>query len=139
MTQFYMSQDRAAVAPVQTVKSTCSQSNLNKISVELDSHADTCVVGSNVVVVHDHEFVVIIYGFDKDTRHANACTVDAAIAYKDPVTHLTVILMINQAIKIDSMHNILICPMQCCVHGTTVNECPKFLSASPAEMIMPFW
>ncbi len=41
--------------------------------------------------------------------------------------------MINQAIKINSMHNILICPMQCCVHGTTVNECPKFLSASPAE------
>ena len=41
--------------------------------------------------------------------------------------------MINQAIKIDSMHNILICPMQCRVHSTIVNECPKFLSASPAE------
>ncbi len=45
--------------------------------------------------------------------------------------HLIAILMINQAIKIVSMHNILIFPMQCCVHGTTVNECPKFLSVSP--------
>ncbi len=68
-----------------------------------------------------------------ETHHANASTVDAAIAYKDPVTHSTATLMINQAIKINSMHNILICPMQCRVHGTTVNECPKFLSASPAE------
>ncbi len=41
--------------------------------------------------------------------------------------------MINQAIKIDSMHNIFIFLMQYCVHGTTVNECPKFLSASPAK------
>ncbi len=47
--------------------------------------------------------------------------------------HSTVILMINQAIKIDSMHNALICPMQYCVHGTIVNECPKFMSASPTE------
>ncbi len=39
--------------------------------------------------------------------------------------HLTVILMINQAIKIDSKHNILI--------GTTVNECTKFMLYSPAE------
>ncbi len=128
-----MSYDRVAVAPVQTVKSNCSQTNFNEISVELDSHADTCLVGSNVLAVHNHECFVDVYGFDKETRHANASTVDAAIAYEDPITHSTVILMINQAIKIDSMHNVLICPMQCRVHGTKVNECPKFLSASPAE------
>ncbi len=104
-----MSCDHAAVAPVQTVKSTCSQSNFNKISVELDSHADTCVVGSNVLVVHDHERFVDIYGFDRKSQRSNACTVDAAIACEDTVTHSTVILMINQAIKINSMHNIILC------------------------------
>ncbi len=119
--------------PVQTVKSICNQSNYNKISVELNSHADTCVVGSNVLVVHNHEHFVDVYGFDKETWHANACTIDATIVYKDPVTHLTVILMINHAIKINSMHNILFCPMQCCVQGTTVNECHKFLSVSSAK------
>ncbi len=62
-----MSQDRVAVAPVRTVKSTRSQSNFNKTSVELDSHADTCVVGSNVLVVHDHKRFVDVYGFDKET------------------------------------------------------------------------
>ncbi len=68
-----------------------------------------------------------MYDFYKETWHANACTVDATIAYEDPVMHSAVILMINQSIKINSMHNILICPMQCHVHGTTVNESPKFL------------
>ncbi len=62
-----MSQDRVAGTLVQTVKSTCSQSNFNKISVELDLHADTCVVGSNVLVVHDHERFVDVYSFDKET------------------------------------------------------------------------
>ncbi len=109
-TQSYMSCDRVTVTPVQTVKSTRSQSNFSKISVEFDLHADTCVVGPNVQVVHDHDNFVDVYGFDRVTRHANASTVDAAMRYEDPVTHWTVILMINQAIKIDSMHNVLIFP-----------------------------
>ncbi len=41
--------------------------------------------------------------------------------------------MINQAIMINNMHNILIYPMQCGVHDTIINECPKFLPASPAS------
>ncbi len=80
-----MSQDRNAVAPVQTVKSTCSQSNHSRISVELDSHVDTYVVGSNALVVHDHEHFVDVYSFDKEKRHANASTVHITIAYKDPI------------------------------------------------------
>ena len=128
-----MSRD-LTVSTIRTVNTTCSQSNSHiRILVELDSHADTCVVGSNVLVVHDHERYVDVYGFDQAARHKNASTVDAAIAYEDPTTHSTVILMINQAIKIDSMQNILICPMQCRVHGTAVNECPKFLSHRPSE------
>ncbi len=49
-----MSCDHVAVTQVQSVQSTHSQSNYSKISTEHDSHADTCVVGSNIVVVHDH-------------------------------------------------------------------------------------
>ncbi len=127
-----MSCVRVTNALVHTVESTCSLSNDSMISVELNSHADIFVVSSNVLAVHNHEHFIDVYGFDKETWHVNACTIDAVIAHKDPVMHLTGILIINQAIKIDSMHHILLCPMQCCVHGTTDNECPKFLSASPA-------
>ena len=134
-----MSRDRVAVTPIRTVKSTRSQSTFSTISVELDSHADTCLVGSNVLVVHDHERFVDVYGFDKETRHANASTVNAAIAYEDPVTHSTVILMINQAIKIDSMHNILICPMQCRVCMAPLSmSAPSSCLLHPLRMIMPY-
>ncbi len=47
--------------------------------------------------------------------------------------NLTVIIMIDHAIKINSMTNIFICLIQCWVHGTLVNKCPKLLSASPVE------
>ncbi len=57
-----MSCNQIAVALVCTVKSTQSQSNHSRISVELDSRADTCVVSSDVDV----------YCFDKETEHANS-------------------------------------------------------------------
>ncbi len=128
-----MSCVRVTNALVHTVESTCSLSNDSMISVELNSHADIFVVSSNVPAVHNHEHFIDVYGFDKETWHVNACTIDAVIAHKDPVMHLTVILIINQAIKVNIMHNILIFPMKCCVHFTIINVCPKFLSASPAE------
>ncbi len=76
---------------------------------------------------------ILLYGFDEETWHHNACTVDALIAYKDPAMHSAVTIMINQAIKIDSISNIRVCPTQCLVHDTIVNECPKFLSVQPAK------
>ncbi len=134
-----MSCDQIAVALVRTVKSTCSQSNHSRISVEMDSHADTCVVSSNVLIIHDHEQFADVYSFGKTVRHTNATAIDAVIAYEDPVMHSTLIIMIKQAIKIDSMPEILICPMQCGVHGTTVIECPKHRSASSPRTIIPSW
>ncbi len=79
-----MSSDHVAVALVHTVKSTCSQSNHSNFSNELNSHADTCVVGSNILVVHNHEHFVGVYGFDKETMHSNACTIDVTITDKRP-------------------------------------------------------
>ena len=40
-------------------KSCCSQSK-----IELDSHSDTCVVGDQCLVVHDHNRPVNVYGRD---------------------------------------------------------------------------
>ncbi len=79
-----MSINQIAVAPVQTIQSTCSKSNYNSISVQLDSHADKCVFGSNILVVHNHKHFVDFYSFDKKSWHSNACTTDAVIVYKDP-------------------------------------------------------
>ncbi len=89
----HMSCNRIAVPPVCTLMSTCSHSHHSRVSIQLNLHADTCVVRSNVLVVHNHEHFVDVYGFNKLARHTNTSTVNVAIAYKDPITHLTVIIM----------------------------------------------
>ena len=119
-----------SICPIVTVKSLDSSHN-PKIQVELDSHADTSVVGSNVLIVHDHERYVDVFGYDSKSRHKNVTTVDAAVAYDNPQTGDTSVLLINQAIMIPSMNNILLCPMQCRLNGVTVNDVPKFLLKDP--------
>ena len=44
-----------------TIGSTKSQ--LSTLRVELDSHANTCVVGKNSLVLHKHHNVVVVSGF----------------------------------------------------------------------------
>ena len=39
-----------------------ARSRLNCLRVELDSHADTCVVGKNALVIHEHPHVVMVSG-----------------------------------------------------------------------------
>ncbi len=119
------------ICPVTTLQShqssTHSLSNHSRISVELNSHAGTCVVGSSILVIHDHEHFVNIYGFDKETKHTNAFIVDAVIAYKNPVTHSTV------------------CTTSWFASYNVVCTAPLSMSASsfcllhPPRMIMPSW
>ena len=53
--------------PIQTVKTTRSQGTLvtKEVQSELDSHADTCVVGKNALVFQDLGRPVDITGYDQ--------------------------------------------------------------------------
>ena len=50
----------------------------SKLKVELDSHADMCVVGDDCSVVHDHNRPVNTYSYDPKDGYRSAKTVDAA-------------------------------------------------------------
>ncbi len=54
------------------------------IQVELDLHADTVVVGSNLLVAHDHECYIDVYHYDSKSRHKNITNVDASVACNNP-------------------------------------------------------
>ncbi len=102
---------KSTICPIVTVKSLDSSLN-SKIQVELDSHTDTSVVGSNVLVVHNHECYVDVFQYDSKSRHNNVIvTVDAAVVYDNPQTGDTSVLLLNQAIMIPSIRVILLCPM----------------------------
>ena len=55
----------------------------SKLKVESDSHADTCVVGNNCFIIHDHNRPVNVYSYNQKDGHTSVKTVDAAAGYQD--------------------------------------------------------
>ena len=102
---------------------------------ELDSHADTCVVGLDAaLVIHDFERPVRVRGYDDSVAEANECkTVSAVTAYDDPKTGRTYMFVIHQAILIERLTNILLSPMQLRDNDVKVNDEPKYLQANPTN------
>ena len=105
----------------------------SKPKVELDSHADMCVVSDNCLVIHDYYWPVNVYSYDPKDSHRSAKTVDAAVGYQDLHSGQRFILMINQAIHIDGLVNYLLCLMQCHLNGVHISEVPKFLAENPSK------
>ena len=99
---------------------------------ELDSHADTCVVGDNALIIHEHETNVAVTGYDHG-RTKTFKLVDAVVGYEDPITGLEYCLVINQAIHIPGLKHNLLCPMQVRMNDVLLNETPKFLVENPTD------
>ena len=102
---------------------------------ELDSHADTCVVGEGTALVfQDFEQPVQVHGYDEAVGPASNCkTVSAVFAYVHPETGLTYMLIIHQAILIPSMKVNLLCPMQLHDNDLRCNDEPKYMVLTPTE------
>ena len=101
--------------------------------IELNSHADTCVVGDHCLILHDHNRPLNVYGYDPTAELKHACIVDAPVAYTKPETGQVVILLLNQMIEMKGIDHHLLCSMQCCVNGVLIDEVPKFLEPIPSE------
>jgi hypothetical protein len=102
---------------------------------ELDSHADTCVVGDQTaLILQDYERPVRVHGYDDRVAEARNCKmVSGAIAYDHPETGDVYMLLLHQAILIPTMKANLLCPMQLRHHGVFVNDEPKFMAPNPTE------
>jgi hypothetical protein len=62
------------------------------------------------------------------------CPTDTGVvAYDHPTTGQTFMLVFNQAVFAEAVGNHLICPMQCWVHGVTINDTPKMFVAEATE------
>ena len=69
-----------------------------KTKIELDSHADTCVLGDRGLIVNDCIRPVNVYGYHPKAGLKNSCVVNTAFAYTEPETNQVVVLSINQAV-----------------------------------------
>ena len=102
---------------------------------ELDSHADTYVLGKHAHIFMDHERSVDIVGYDKSkwTFGSNIKTVSGALAYDNPTSGTTVIIVVDQAIHVPTMDCNLICPMQVRMNDVKLDDKPKFLTEDPTD------
>jgi len=104
-----------------------------EVRMELDSHADTCVVGEGTALItHDFERQVWVFGFD-GTKSANARTVTGVVGYNDPGTGEQYMLVIHQAILVPKMTANLLGLMQVRDNGVQVNDEPKSMVLNPTE------
>ncbi len=86
---------------------------IGETTLELDSHADTCVLGRDALILLDYDRPVIVKGYDPSLGTKTYATISGALAYDDPVTGEVYHLVINQAIHISPLDHHLLCPMQC--------------------------
>ena len=76
---------------------------------ELDSHADTCVVGDNALIIHEHNRTVDVVGYEGSAgRSKRLKVVDAAVAYEGFGGEFY-ILRLNQAIYVKGLPHNLLC------------------------------
>jgi hypothetical protein len=106
---------------------------ISKTTLELDSHADTCILGRHALITLDYNRPVSIIGYDEALGTGVYPTVTGAVAYTNPLTGRTLHLVINQAIHILHIDHHPHCPMQCRVNDVLVDEMPKFLAQRPTD------
>ena len=100
--------------------------------MDIDNHADTCVVGCNCHIFQTFDRHVDVTGYDPGKgKESDVDVVSAAIAYDHPLTGEVFILIIHQAISIPSLVNNLLCPFQLRMNDVKANECPKMLAQNP--------
>ena len=102
-------------------------------NTDLDSHADTCVAGSNFAPVGETYDTCTVYGFNgsktKDVRIGSACTIYEA---PDGTPHL---LRFNHSLILPNQQPSLLCPNQMRLHDIEVNDVPTSLSPEGINIV----
>ena len=104
-------------------------------TLEEDSHAETCVLGRDCLVILDYDQPVQVVGYDPALGAKTYKTISGVVTHDNPATGEVFHLVINQAIYIPHLDHNLLCPMQCQVNDMTINETPKFLEVDPTDQL----
>lgn len=93
--------------------------------LDLDSHADVAVLGSNCRIFQSTGRVVSVYGYDPAQGSVERKIVSGCFAYDDPKDGTVKLLIVHQGLHVPTMHQSLIPPYQMRDNDHIVNECPK--------------
>ena len=99
--------------------------------MECDTHADTCVLGADALIIQNYNRPVNVTGYDTALGSRTYQTVSGVRKYRHPHTGLEYALVIHQAIHIPHLDHDLFCLMQSRVNDVTINDIPTFLCTNP--------
>jgi hypothetical protein len=95
---------------------------------DLDSHADCCVCGKEVLLFNDFDREVTFTGWDPEGETQSLRIVSAALGYTIPESGKTLLLSLHQRILSPTLNHNLLSTMQLRLYDVIVNETPKFQS-----------
>ena len=100
-------------------------------ATELDSHANMFAMGKHSTIIQWSGLHADVHGYSDAVASLKIPICDAAIAYDDPYTHKTYILVARNVLHVpDNEHNLM--PLFLAREaGLVVNEQPKRQSDSP--------
>ena len=102
-------------------------------AIELDSHADSPVVGNCARIIERTGKFVSVSGFtDKLGKPMRVQVVHACVLYECDQPGKKYLMMIRNALYVPEMKECLLHPIMMRLVGIDVDECPKFLSKSPS-------
>jgi hypothetical protein len=101
---------------------------------DLDSHADCCVCGKEVLVFNEfgREVTVTVWYPEGETKSLRI--VSAAMGYTIPQSGQTMLLIAHQNIFSPYLNHNLLSTMQMRLHYVIVNETPKFQYLNPTKL-----
>jgi hypothetical protein len=102
--------------------------------LDLDSHADMAVLGSNCFVFEENGKTVNVFSYDPElSSMARNVISGSCFAYDDPCSGRVILLIVHQGLHIPHLGYSLIQPFQMRENDVIVNDRPKFQTRSPTE------
>jgi hypothetical protein len=101
--------------------------------LDLDSHADMAVLGSNCFVFEETNRTINVYSYDPKMGSHERKVVSGVFAYDDPSNGRVILLIVHQGIHVPHLTYSLIPPFQMRENDIVINECPKFQCSHPTS------
>jgi hypothetical protein len=104
---------------------------------ELDSHADTCVGGSNTILLEPSGETATVYSFSDERKPFGEIPIGTiATAFTSKDNGETFILLFPESLYFgDRLSTTLLCPNQLRAHGTIVDDTPRMFNVTSKHCI----
>ena len=120
-----MATGRKKVATVISVQIEVSNFSItDEICMNLDSHADTCVLGKDYLKLYNCNRPVTVSVWNPKDGERLCQKISGAVDYNHPQSGQVYIFMFHQCIHVEHLYHHLLCPMQCQMNGADANETP---------------